>query len=76
MFLPELLAAFGFLFESVTLASKPTVGTAFAMLRLHADQTECKVAAETALRLSTILRTPRDSKLWKMNRQNSGLKRA
>jgi Ca2+-binding EF-hand superfamily protein len=66
-FLPELLALFGYLFEGAGAEHKPSVATSFAMLRLHASQTDVKVCAETVLRyLDNLLRTPRDPRLWKV----------
>ena len=43
----ELIAEFGFLFESVT--SEATVGSAFAKLRLHCKVTDVLAAAEFAI---------------------------
>lgn len=48
--LAEILAAFGFVFEGVGAAVKPSVAEAFAMLRLHALPTEARAAGEAAKR--------------------------
>jgi hypothetical protein len=47
LFFSELIAEFGFLFESVT--SEATVGSAFAKLRLHCKVTDVLAAAEFAI---------------------------
>ncbi|GBG26827.1 NAD-dependent deacetylase sir2E [Hondaea fermentalgiana] len=63
--LPELLAAFGFVFESVS--GEPTVPAAFAMLRLHSTPRDTRVAAETALQyLNDVLARPDDANLWQI----------
>lgn len=46
--LAEVLASFGFVFEGTGAATKPSVAEAFAMLRLHAQPAETRVAGETA----------------------------
>lgn len=52
--LAEILATFGFVFESAGAAVKPSVAEAFAMLRLHAQPAEARAAGEAAKRyLST-----------------------
>lgn len=50
MSLAEILAAFGFVFEGVGPAVKPSVAEAFAMLRLHALPAEARAAGEAAKR--------------------------
>lgn len=46
--LAEVIAYFGFVFESSGAAVKPSVAEAFAMLRLHAQPTEVRAAGEAA----------------------------
>lgn len=48
--LAEILATFGFVFESAGTAVKPSVAEAFAMLRLHAQPAEARAAGEAAKR--------------------------
>lgn len=53
--LAEILAFFGFAFEATGLAVKPSVAEAFAMLRLHAQPTEVRVAGEAARRYTNTM---------------------
>lgn len=52
--LAEILATFGFVFEGTGRAAKPLIAEAFAMLRLHAQPTEVRVAGETTRRYSRV----------------------
>lgn len=51
--LAEILAYFGFVFEGTGKAVKPSVAETFAMLRLHAQPAEVRVAGETTRRFTT-----------------------
>ena len=62
---PEILAEFGYVFESVS--SKATVASAFSELRLHASLSDIQVAAEFVINaLNKVLENPYDKKYWRM----------
>lgn len=53
--LAEVLACFGFVFEGTSASVKPSVAEAFAMLRLHAQPAEARVAGEAARRYPVLV---------------------
>ncbi|CAM9744831.1 unnamed protein product [Scytosiphon promiscuus] len=67
----EILAAFGFVFEGVGAAVKPSVAEAFAMLRLHALPAEARAAGEAAKRyVDNVISQPGDATFWRINVKN------
>eukprot|EP00903_Cladosiphon_okamuranus_P006300 g6178.t1 len=69
--LAEILATFGFVFESTGAAVKPSVAEAFAMLRLHAQPAEARAAGEAAKRyVENVITAPGDARFWRINAHN------
>merc|ERR1712100_206418 len=62
---PEILAEFGYIFESVS--CKATVASAFSELRLHASLNDVQNAAEFVVNiLNKVLENPFDKKFWRV----------
>ncbi|CAN0066047.1 unnamed protein product, partial [Hapterophycus canaliculatus] len=69
--LAEVLAAFGFVFEGVGAAVKPSVAEAFAMLRLHALPAEARAAGEATKRyVDNVISAPGDASFWRISTKN------
>lgn len=62
---PEILAEFGYIFESVS--CKATVASVFSELRLHASLDDVQNAAEFVVKiLNKVLENPFDKKFWRV----------